>query len=126
MRRQDGLSKRCGCTPRLWTKCTHPWHFAFCHGKDVAGRRVRHRVSLHRVADRPVGDVMARTEAEALADRIRTDVRAGTCAPLAVGMLPAAEPTLETSRIATCATTRVGTHASRTRCVALAAEGGGA
>ena len=94
MRRQDGLSKRCGCTPRLWTKCTHPWHFAFCHGKDVAGRRVRHRVSLHRVADRPVGDVMSRTEAEALADRIRTDVRAGTCAPLAVGMLPAAEPTL--------------------------------
>ena len=29
---------------------------------------------------RPDGDVMSRSEAEAPADRIRTDVRAGTCA----------------------------------------------
>jgi len=93
MRRQDGLSKRCGCTPRQWTKCAHPWHFAFCHGKDAAGKKVRHRVSLHRVADRSVGDVMSRTEAEALADRIRTDVRAGVFAIPEVSN-QAAEPTL--------------------------------
>ena len=94
MRRQDGLSKRCGCAPRQWTKCAHPWHFAFCHGKDAAGRKVRHRVGLHRFADRPADDVMSRSEAQALADRIRTDVREGTCASLATTEPPSAEPTL--------------------------------
>ena len=94
MRRHDGLSKRCGCPPRQWTKCAHPWHFAFCHGKDAAGRKVRHRVSLHRFGDRPPGTVMSRSEAEALADRIRTDVRAGMCALPDDSAPTLAEPTL--------------------------------
>ncbi len=94
MRRQDGLSKRCGCPARQWAKCTHSWHFAFCHGKDASGRKVRHRVSLHRFTDRPAGDVMSHSEAEALADRIRTEVRAGTQALPAVSAPMLAEPTL--------------------------------
>ncbi len=94
MRRQDGLSKRCGCASRQWTKCAHPWHFAFCHGKDATGRKARHRVSLHRFADRPTGQLMSRSEAHALADRIRTDVRAGAFALPEVSTQTVAEPTL--------------------------------
>ena len=94
MRRQDGLSKRCGCAPRQWTKCAHLWHFAFCHGKDATGRKARHRVSLHRFADRPTGQLMSRSETHALADRIRTDVRAGAFALPEVSTQTLAEPTL--------------------------------
>ena len=94
MRRQDGLSKRCGCAPRQWTKCAHPWHFAFCHGKDATGRKARHRVSLHRFADRPTGQLMSRSEAHTLADRIRTDVRVGAFALPEVSTQTLAEPTL--------------------------------
>ena len=75
-RRNDGLYKRCGCAPRQWTKCTHPWHFAFCHGRTSKGK-ARYRFSLHRFGKRPASYVMSRSEAEALADRIRTDVRNG-------------------------------------------------
>ncbi len=94
MRRQEGLSKRCGCAPRQWTKCAHPWHFAFCHRKDAAGRKVRHRVSLHRFTDRPDGEVMSHSEAKALAERIRTDVRAGTRVLPEVSPQTPVEPTL--------------------------------
>jgi hypothetical protein len=73
----DGLSKRCACGPRLWTKCRHPWHFAFCHGLTPDRRKARYRFSLHRFAKKPIRYVMSRTEAEALADQIRTNVRAG-------------------------------------------------
>ena len=73
MRRHGGLSKWCGCTPRQWTKCAQSWHLAFCHGKDATGRKVRHRVSLHRFADRPAGNVMSRS-APTLAEPTLADV----------------------------------------------------
>jgi hypothetical protein len=74
---KDGLSKRCACGLRQWTKCAHPWHFAFCHGLTAEGRKARYRFSLHRFARKPPRYFMSRTEAAALADQIRTDVRAG-------------------------------------------------
>ena len=78
MRRQnDGLLKRCDCPRRQWTKCAHPWHFTFCRGRTPEGKKARYRFSLHRFAEKPSGYVMSFTEAQALADRIRTGVRSG-------------------------------------------------
>ena len=68
----DGLKKRCRCPRREWSRCDHPWYVQFFHhGRD-------HRVSLNRIAStfgvpRPV----SKTEAKALADRLRGEIRAG-------------------------------------------------
>jgi integrase len=68
----DNLTKRCDCTLRQWTKCAHPWHFRFKHrGHNWA-------YSLHRVADKPADYVMSKTEAKALADGLRAEIRSGT------------------------------------------------
>ena len=74
VRDNGGLKKRCGCPRRQWSKCAHPWHFGFAHnGKE-------HRWSLHKVAGKPVGYWMSKTEAQAIADRLRSDIRAGSLA----------------------------------------------
>lgn len=76
-RRGAGLSKRCGCSARLWSKCPHPWHFSFCRGKSLDGRKARYRFSLHAFTDKPPTYVMSVAEAEAIADRIRGEIRSG-------------------------------------------------
>ena len=68
----NGLKKRCGCPRRTWAKCPHPWHLQFFHkGRD-------HRFSLSRMA-RTLGEPIpaSKTEAKALADRLRGEIRAG-------------------------------------------------
>lgn len=67
--RNRGLRKICDCARSKWAKCVHPWHFSFKWlGKD-------HRGSL----DRYMGQhIDSKTEAEASADRIRAEIRAGT------------------------------------------------
>jgi integrase len=67
----DGLSKRCDCTRRNWTKCPHPWHFDFYKGR-------KYRFSLHKLAGKPPDYVMGKTEAESLRDHYRSQIRAGT------------------------------------------------
>jgi len=67
--------KRCTCARRQWGKCAHPWHFTFCHGRTPDGRKARYRFSLHRFANKPASYVMSVSEANALADRIRTGIR---------------------------------------------------
>ena len=70
--RNDGLRKRCGCPRRQWAKCRHPWHFGFAYdGKE-------HRWSLHKVAKKPPGYWMSKSEAEAIRDRLRGEIREGT------------------------------------------------
>ncbi len=66
----DGLRKRCGCPRRKWSKCPHDWHFNFKYGDQKP-----YRFSL----DRYLGKhPETREEAEGHADRIRTEIRAGT------------------------------------------------
>lgn len=71
VRDNGGLKKRCGCPRRQWSKCAHPWHFGF----KSAGKE--HRWSLHRVADKPRGYWMSKSEAEAIRDRLRAEIREG-------------------------------------------------
>ena len=66
----NGLRKVCGCTRRAWAKCAHSWHFNF---KPKGGPSYRFSV------DTEAGEhVAGKTEAEALADAWRTQIRAGT------------------------------------------------
>jgi integrase len=69
--RNGGLKKRCSCPYRQWAKCAHPWHFGFHH----AGQEFR--LSLHKVAGKSAGYWMSKSEAEALRDRLRADIREG-------------------------------------------------
>ena len=72
VRDNGGLKKRCRCPRRQWSKCAHPWHFGFANnGKE-------YRWSLHKVAEKPPGYWMSKTEAQAIADRLRSDIRAGS------------------------------------------------
>ena len=64
-----GLTKRCGCRKREWSRCRHPWHFA-CQWK---GRR--YRVSLDAYVGRPL---RGKTEAETEVDRLQAAIRSGT------------------------------------------------
>ena len=75
----DGVSKRCQCARREWTRCVHPWHVAF----KYAG--TRYRFSLSRIA-RTRGEPIptSRTEAKAFGDRLRAEVR--------IGQDPSAQP----------------------------------
>ena len=72
--RIDGLKKRCGCPRRQWSKCAHPWHFGFSY----TGRE--YRWSLHRVANKPAGYWMSKSEAETIRDRLRGQIREGKLA----------------------------------------------
>lgn len=66
--RNGGLRKICRCPRRGWAKCAHPWHFNFrWKGRD-------YRFSLERHRGRRIE---SKTEAESLADQIKTDIRAG-------------------------------------------------
>jgi integrase len=65
-----GLRKICDCPRRTWAKCPHSWHFSF----KPKGRE-RYRFSV----DTEIGKhIEAKTEAEALADDWRSQIRAGT------------------------------------------------
>ncbi len=67
-RRNDGIRKRCGCPPKNWSKCAHPWHLNFKHGQT------HYRFSL----DKEVGRrLQGKGDAEAEAERIRTAIRDG-------------------------------------------------
>jgi integrase len=81
-RTRGGLHKVCGCARARWTKCRHPWHFAFQH----QGRP--YRFSLAKQTNRPAGSVMTKAEAEALADAYRTQIRAGTFRQSAAPAVP--------------------------------------
>ena len=65
----DGLRKICRCPRRKWSDCRHPWHFNFTWNGQVS------RFSLDRYVGRRIPD---RTSAETEADRVRTQIRAGT------------------------------------------------
>ena len=80
-RTNSGLSKRCGCPSRVWAKCAHPWHFAFCHGKDERGRKIQYRFALNKAIGKPADYPMSKTEAEGFRDRLRDDIRAGRLNP---------------------------------------------
>jgi integrase len=77
VRDNGGLKKRCGCARRQWSKCAHPWHFGFAHDGE------EHRWSLHRVANKPRGYWMSKSEAEAIRDRLRAQIREGTMSDIA-------------------------------------------
>jgi integrase len=65
-----GLRKICGCARRTWAKCPHSWHFNF---KPKGGQSYRFSV------DSEAGKrIEAKTDAEALADGWRSQIRAGT------------------------------------------------
>ena len=65
-----------------WAKCKHPWHFSFYKKRcacpttcTCAGNRVR--VSLHKVAKKPLTYWMSKSEPEGHADALRGQVRDG-------------------------------------------------
>jgi hypothetical protein len=73
-RRNDGLRKLCDCGPRTWAKCSHPWHFNFCHGKNPNGSKRHYRFSLDKRLGRRL---TSKSEAETEAERIRIAIRDG-------------------------------------------------
>jgi hypothetical protein len=70
-----GLKKRCSCPRTNWSRCPHPWHFGF----HWAGHE--HRYSLHVIAQRDRFYVMSKSEAQGLADTLRSDIRHGRRLP---------------------------------------------
>ncbi|MGE3959944.1 MAG: hypothetical protein AB7H96_24765 [Vicinamibacterales bacterium] len=66
----NGLRKLCDCARRNWPKCSHPWHFNF---KLPGGKA--YRFSLNKFAKKNIDN---KTDAEALADKIRDEIREGT------------------------------------------------
>ena len=70
--RNNGLKKVCGCPRRTWAKCRHPWHFSF------QWKGERHRLSLDRYKGR---QLTSKKAAEAVADEVRTAIRAGVFPP---------------------------------------------
>jgi integrase len=88
--RNDGLTKQCSCGRSKWAKCKHPWHFSFYKKRCAcpttcacAGNRVR--ISLHKVAKKPLTYWMSKSEAEGHADALRGQVRDGTAIMQATG-----------------------------------------
>ena len=80
-RKNDGLSKRCECARRKWLTCSHAWHLDFFHKRTahLYGGRAKHRYSLDVIAQaRHEEPPRSKGAAEALADVIRADIRAGT------------------------------------------------
>src|SRR5205809_4761988 len=68
--RNGGIRKRCPCPRRNWAKCPHGWHLNY---RPKGGPH--YRLSL----DRKVGrHIDSKTEAQAEAERIRTEIRNGT------------------------------------------------
>jgi hypothetical protein len=69
-RRNCGLRKLCGCPRRAWPKCGHAWHLNF---KLRGGPSYRFSLDAH--VGRPL---KGKTEAEAVAEKIRIAIREGT------------------------------------------------
>jgi integrase len=67
--RNDGLRKVCGCARKSWTKCPHPWHFAF------QWQGTHHRYSLDRLLGKRIE---SKTDAETEAERLRVAIKDGT------------------------------------------------
>jgi len=90
-----GLRKICKCPRRSWTKCSDAWHVSFCW------RGKHYRLSLDRYAGKHIS---SKTDAESLAERIRTEIREGTFerpdGPKDAGEETSAEPTLTFARFA--------------------------
>jgi integrase len=72
-----GVRKRCGCGRANWNRCPDEWHLNFRYGgeKEI-------RVSLAKVArERDERPPRTRREAQALADRLRDEIRRGLYPP---------------------------------------------
>ena len=69
-----GLTKRCACARRSWSRCRHPWHYRY------QWRGKRHYTSLDRLVGRPL---KGKTDAEAEAAKIRSAIQDGTFSPVA-------------------------------------------
>jgi hypothetical protein len=90
----DGLKKRCGCGPRAWTRCEHPWQFSFHHDGH------EYRCSLDVVArDRNEPPPRSKTEAAAWRDRLRNEIRAGRAGDVAKPALSRGLTVEEVARI---------------------------
>ena len=84
-RGNDGLTKRCDCARPRWSKCAHPWYLAY------QWKGARHRVCLDRLLGRRL---KGKTDADAEAERIRGEIRAGTFQRETTPPLPAAQVTV--------------------------------
>lgn len=73
----NGLYKRCGCGPAKWVRCSCSWYVDFFYSRS-AGPKKRYRFSLHKLAGKPASYVMPKSEAEALRDELRSQIRKGT------------------------------------------------
>src|SRR5437870_2732048 len=82
-----GLYKRCDCARRKWLKCDHPWHFDF-----YKGRKFRFSLDVIAVA-RSEQPPRSKSDAEALADRVRSEIRRGTFRSPNQPEPPAPDPT---------------------------------
>jgi hypothetical protein len=70
----NGIFKKCPCPRRKWAKCSHSWFFAFRYKR-------LYRFSLNKLFDKPSGYWMSKSESDAIADDLRTQIRAGTFRP---------------------------------------------
>lgn len=80
----DGLRKRCAHPRKQWAKCGCPWHFSFykkkcaCAPGDQCTHDNQVRVSLNKHFRKPTRYHMSKSEAEALRDKLRGEIRDGT------------------------------------------------
>jgi hypothetical protein len=80
--RNKGRFKRCNCPRRQWSRCSHEVWGKFCHvGRD-------HRINLARQFQKPN---VSWSEAEALLDLMRSQIRTGTF--VKYGTTPTESPT---------------------------------
>jgi integrase len=94
-----GLRKICRCPRRRWSGCSHAWHFSF------RWRARAYRFSLDRYAGH---HVESRSEADALADQIRTAIRDGTFNSGSPEAVPAAAPTMTFCQLSDLWSSRYG------------------
>src|SRR5262245_24478125 len=69
-KQNHGIRKLCDCARRNWPKCSHPWHFNF---KPRGG--AAYRFSLDTELGR---HIQKKEDAEAEAEKLRTQIREGT------------------------------------------------
>lgn len=77
-KQRNGLSKQCACPVPTWPKCAHAWRLTFWWAGTPWKITLDVHLKHHPDPRWPDGHVGTRTEADALADDIRSAIRTGT------------------------------------------------
>ena len=101
-----GLRKICRCSRRRWSDCSHAWHFSF------RWKGQPYRFSMDRYAGAHVG---SRSDANGLADQIRTAIPDGTFDPRTRDVPPVPQMSMTFRQLTELWTSRYGYQLSSAR-----------